>query len=184
MVPKYVCAAVLAAGFVMQGHAANSRDAPVYKKVNRDSEYGAPEAPASSYSAPASSYEAPATAYSAPATSYNAPAATYGAPAPAYGAPAPSYGVAYEEDTKFPDITFIIVGILIVTGLALLFPTYVSLSTVRRKRDVTEEGKSCFKAQLTYQQPRPALDLPSIWVLINFFCSTALSFSAAYTTLS
>jgi hypothetical protein len=124
----------------MQGHAANTRDAPIYKKVNRDSEYGAAEAPASSYSTPASSYDAPATAYSAPA-----PAATYGAPAPAYGAPAPSYGVAYEEDTKFPDITFIIVGILIVTGLALLFPTYVSLSTVRRKRDVTEEGKSCEK---------------------------------------
>ena len=140
MVNKYIYAAALAAGVVLQGQLILAREAPVYTKVNRDSEYGAPEAPASSYSAPASTYNAPATSYSAPATSYNAPAApAYSAPAPAYGAP--SY-VAYEEDSKFPDITFIIVGILIVTGLALLFPTYVSLSTVRRKRDVTE-GKSC-----------------------------------------
>jgi len=141
MVSKYFYAAALAAGVVLQGQLILAREAPVYTKVNRDSEYGAPEAPASSYSAPATSYNAPATSYSAPA-----PAATYGAPAPAYGAPAPAYGAPsyapYEEESKFPDITFIIVGILIVTGLALLFPTYVSLSTVRRRRDLTE-GKSC-----------------------------------------
>ena len=127
MVSKYLCAA-LAAGAVLQGHLVQAREAPVYNKVNRDSEYGAPEAPASSYSPPA-----PATSYSAPA-----PAATYGAPAPSYGAP--SYGVAYEDDTKFPDITLIIVGILIVTGLALLFPTYVSISSVRKKRETDDEG--------------------------------------------
>ena len=140
MVNKYIYAAALAAGVVLQGHVILARDTPVYSKVNRDSEYGAPEAPASSYSAPATSYNAPATTYSAPAATYGAPAATYGAPAPSYGAP-----VAYEEESKFPDITFIIVGILIVTGLALLFPTYVSLSTVRRKRDAPEEGKSCHR---------------------------------------
>jgi hypothetical protein len=110
----------------------------------------APAAPASGYSAPASSYSAPAASYGAPAASYGAPAASYGAPAPSYeepapsyGAPAPSYGapVSYEEDQPgfFPDVTFIIVGILIVVGLSLLFPTYVSLTTVRRKRDVAEE---------------------------------------------
>lgn len=106
-------------------------------------------APASGYSAPAAGYSAPAASYSAPAASYGAPAATYGAPAPSYeepssgyGAPAPSYGaVSYEEEQPgfFPDVTFIIVGILIVIGLSLLFPTYVSLTTVRRKRDVAEE---------------------------------------------
>lgn len=109
-------------------------------------------APAGGYSAPAASYSAPAASYGAPAASYGAPAATYGAPAPSYeepapsyGAPAPSYGapVAYEEEQPgfFPDVTFIIVGILIVVGLSLLFPTYVSLTTVRRKRDVAEGKK-------------------------------------------
>ena len=112
----------------------------------------APAAPAGGYSAPAASYSAPAASYGAPAASYGAPAATYGAPAPSYeepapsyGAPAPSYGapVSYEEEQPgfFPDVTFIIVGILIVVGLSLLFPTYVSLTTVRRKRDVAEGKK-------------------------------------------
>jgi len=101
-------------------------------------------APASGYSAPASSYGAPAPAasYGAPAATYGAPAPSYEEPAPSYGAPAPSYGapVSYEEEQPgfFPDVTFIIVGILIVIGLSLLFPTYVSLTTVRRKRDVAE----------------------------------------------
>lgn len=112
MASKYLCAA-LAAGAVLQGQLAEAREAPVYSKVNRDSEYAAPDVPA---------------------TAYNAPAPSYAAPAPSYAPP--SY-VAYEDDTKFPDVTFIIVGILIVTGLALLFPTYVSVSS-RKKRDVDE----------------------------------------------
>ena len=60
----------------------------------RDSAYGAPEAPASSYGAPAVAYEEPAPAYGAPAE----PAPAYGAPeepAPAYGAP------AYEAEDVF-----------------------------------------------------------------------------------
>jgi len=107
--------------------------------------HAAAPAPASGYSAPApaSSYGAPAASYGAPAASYGAPAPSYEEPAPSYGAPAPSYGapVSYEEEQPgfFPDVTFIIVGILIVVGLSLLFPTYVSLTTVRRKRDVAEE---------------------------------------------
>jgi len=148
MVSKYIYAAALATGVVLQGHVIHARETPLYSKVNRDSGYGAPEAPepsysapAQSYSAPAPSYSAPAPSYSAPAPSYSAPAPSYSAPAPSYGAPAPSYGVAYEEESRFPDITFIIVGILIITGLALLFPTYVSLSSVRKKRDL-DEGKS------------------------------------------
>merc|ERR1711934_1093140 len=68
---------------------------------------------------------------------YGAPAATYEEPAASYGAPAPSYG--YEEE-PLPDLTPIIVGILVLTGLSLLFPTFVSLATVRRKRHAEDEG--------------------------------------------
>ena len=81
MASKYLCAA-LAAGAVLQGQLAEAREAPVYSKVNRDSEYAAPDVPA---------------------TAYNAPAPSYAAPAPSYAPP--SY-VAYEDDTKFPDVTF------------------------------------------------------------------------------
>ena len=81
----------------------------------------------------------PASSYGAPAPSYSEPAASYGAPETGYGAPSDSYGVSYggyEEET-LPDLTPIIVGILVLTGLSLLFPTFVSLTTVngRRKRD-------------------------------------------------
>ena len=82
---------------------------------------------------------ADAGAYGAPPAAYEAPAAEYGAPATA---PADSYGVSYggyEEET-LPDLTPIIVGILVLTGLSLLFPTFVSLTTVRRKRHA-EDGK-------------------------------------------
>merc|ERR1711934_559182 len=68
---------------------------------------------------------------------YGAPPATYEEPAASYGAPAPSYG--YEEE-PLPDLTPIIVGILVLTGLSLLFPTFVSLATVRRKRHAEDEG--------------------------------------------
>merc|ERR1711902_450310 len=84
---------------------------------------------------------APADGYGAPAPSYSAPEPSYGAPAPEYGAPADSYGVSYggyEEET-LPDLTPIIVGILVLTGLSLLFPTFVSLTTVRRKRHAEDD---------------------------------------------
>jgi len=85
-------------------------------------------------------YGAPAPSYSPPA-SYEPPAAEYGAPATTYDAPADSYGVSYggyEEET-LPDLTPIIVGILVLTGLSLLFPTFVSLTTVRRKRHAEDD---------------------------------------------
>lgn len=131
MLSKLICAAVISAA-AAAGHSIQSRQA-VYTKVNRDSEYGAPSAPA--YSAP--SYSAPAPSYSAPAPSYSAPAPSYGAPAPSYSAPeasygAPSYG-SYEEEGGF-DLTSIIIPILALIGLSLLFPTYVSLTSVKRKR--------------------------------------------------
>ena len=121
--------------------------------------YSAPapsySAPAPSYSAPAPSYSAPAPSYSAPAPSYSAPAPSYSAPAPSYSAPAPAYG-APEASYDAPasgygppssgygapgggglgglDLTSIIIPIIALIGLSLLFPTYVSLNTVRRRR--------------------------------------------------
>merc|ERR1712051_1074481 len=89
-----------------------------------DSEYGAPSAP--SYSAPAPSYSAPA-----PAPSYSAPEATY-------GAPSTGYGTAYEEEAGL-DLTSIIIPLLALVGLSLLFPTYVSLTTVRKRREAGED---------------------------------------------
>ncbi len=87
-----------------------------------------------------SGYGAPAQSYEEPAASYGAPAASYGAPATGYGAPSDSYGVSYQEEEALPDLTPIIVGILVLTGLSLLFPTFVSLNSVRRKRHA-EDGK-------------------------------------------
>merc|ERR1711935_45050 len=69
-------------------------------------------------------------------SAYGAPAPSYSEPETGYGAPAPSYG--YEEE-PLPDLTPIIVGILVLTGLSLLFPTFVSLTTVRRKRHAEDE---------------------------------------------
>jgi hypothetical protein len=86
-------------------------------------------------------HAADAGGYGAPPAAYEPPAAEYGAPAPAYEAPADSYGVSYggyEEET-LPDLTPIIVGILVLTGLSLLFPTFVSLTTVRRKRHAEDD---------------------------------------------
>lgn len=83
----------------------------------------------------------PASSYGAPSPSYSEPAASYGAPETGYGAPSDSYGVSYggyEEET-LPDLTPIIVGILVLTGLSLLFPTFVSLTTVRRKRHAEDD---------------------------------------------
>merc|ERR1712051_909724 len=68
-----------------------------------------------------SGYGAPAATYEEPAASYGAPAPSYSEPETGYGAPAPSYG--YEEE-PLPDLTPIIVEILVLTGLSLLFPTF------------------------------------------------------------
>ena len=125
MLSKLICAAVMTAGTT--AHSINTRSADiVYQKVNRDSEYGAPAAP--SYSAPAPSYGAPAPE-------------PYSAPEPAYSAPATGYGVSYEEEAGL-DLTSIIIPLLALVGLSLLFPTYVSLSTVRKRRDLQDEGMS------------------------------------------
>merc|ERR1712110_1304452 len=87
-----------------------------------------------------SGYGAPAATYEEPAASYGAPAPSYGAPETGYGPPAETYGVPSYEEEPLPDLTPIIVGILVLTGLSLLFPTFVSLATVRRKRHAEDEG--------------------------------------------
>merc|ERR1712020_871752 len=82
-------------------------------RVRRDDAYGAPE----------------------PDT-YGAPAETYGAPAESYGVTAPEYGAA---ETGL-DLTTIIIPLLALLGLFLLFPSYVTLTTVRRKREAIEDA--------------------------------------------
>ena len=125
MLSKLISMAVMTVSTM--GHSINTRNADiVYPKVNRDSGYGAPSAP--SYSAPAPSYGAPAPE-------------PYSAPEPAYSAPATGYGVSYEEEAGL-DLTSIIIPLLALVGLSLLFPTYVSLSTVRKRRDLQDEGMS------------------------------------------
>jgi len=122
MLSKLISMAVMTAGTM--AHSIKTRNADiVYPKVNRDSGYGAPSAP--SYSAPAPSYGAPAPE-------------PYSAPEPAYSAPATGYGVSYEEEAGL-DLTSIIIPLLALVGLSLLFPTYVSLSTVRKRRDLQDE---------------------------------------------
>lgn len=89
-----------------------------------DTGYGAPVE--ETYGAPAAGYDAPAASYDAP-VSYEAPATGYDAPA--YEAAAPAS----------VDLTVILLPVLALIGLFLLFPTYVSLSTVRRKRETGED---------------------------------------------
>lgn len=109
----------------------------------------APQAPSGGYSAAAaSSYSAPAyeqpSAYAAPSTGYEQPAAGYEQPYDqSYAAPT-SYGQTYETPVAAapaagPNLGLIIIPLLIVAGLALLFPSTTTV-TVRRKRDT--EGES------------------------------------------
>merc|ERR1740131_480098 len=84
-------------------------------RVRRDDSYGAPEP---SYSAPS---------YSAPEESFGPPADSYGPPA--YTAPA---------ETGL-DLTTLLIPLLALVGLFLLFPTFVTLTSVRRKRSADGE---------------------------------------------
>ena len=79
--------------------------------------------------------------YAAPSAGYDQPAASYSSPSSGYGAVSSGYG----NEPALPDLTPIIVALLVLTGLSLLFPTYVSLASVRRKRETgdDEEGR-CF----------------------------------------
>merc|ERR1712018_720861 len=77
-------------------------------------------------------------AAAAPSDGYGVPAASYGAPAASYSEPSPSYGEPAEE-AALPDLTPIIIGILALVGLSLLFPTFVSVSS-RKKRSAAEDA--------------------------------------------
>merc|ERR1712088_930285 len=105
------------------------------------SSYGAPEpsygAPEPSYSAPSPSYSAPAPSYSQP-SSYGAPEPSYGPPSTGYGTPSSSYGEASAGGGL--DLTSILIPILALLGLSLLFPTFVTLSGGRRKREAGDDS--------------------------------------------
>jgi len=107
---------------------------PVYKpSYNEPTNYGPPEP----------SYGPPEPSYGPPEPSYGQPEPSYGAPEPSYGAPATSYGISsYEEEKPGIDLTTILIPVLALLGLSLLFPTYVTLSTVKRKKRSAEEDST------------------------------------------
>jgi len=71
---------------------------------------------------------------------YGAPEPSYGAPSSGYEEPVSEYGGYEATAGGAPDITPILIGILVITGLALLFPSYVTLTDIRRKRSVPGAG--------------------------------------------
>jgi hypothetical protein len=133
----------------------------------------APQAPSSGYSAAAASgYSAPGqgydtpSAYAAPSTGYEQPAAAgYEQPYDqSYAAPT-SYGQGYDAPVAAapaagPNLGLIIIPLLIVAGLALLFPS-TTLVTVRRKRD-TEGGELI---QYIHHRWKKVTDGQSYWSL-------------------
>jgi len=75
-----------------------------------------------------------------PDDGYHAPEESYAAPAEAYGAPEVSYSApSYAAPAGGLDLTTLLIPILALVGLFLLFPTYVTLTSVRRKREAGEE---------------------------------------------
>ena len=113
---------------------ATAHSTAIEKLQKRDGAHAHDHGSDAGYGAPPASYEPPAPEYGAPATSYDAPVS--------YG----STGVGYEEEA-LPDLTPIIVGILVLIGLSLLFPTHVRLTAGQvaggggRKRRHAEDGK-------------------------------------------
>ena len=105
------------------------------------------QAPASSYQAPSSGYQSPSSGYQSPSSGYDSNNQGYNQPSSGYGGGGGdnSYGggvtgSGYGNEPSFPDLTPIILGILVLTGLSLLFPSYVSLTSVKRKRRDADEG--------------------------------------------
>merc|ERR1711936_992253 len=102
------------------------------------SSYDAPSytAPAPSYAAP--SYSAPAPSYAVPTDAYASPDSGYSAPTTGYASPVSSYG-----DVKGGlDLTSILIPLLALLGLSLLFPTYVNLTSVKRRRRSLDEDST------------------------------------------
>jgi len=111
-------------------------------------------APSSGYVEPSSSYSQPAASYGAPAASYNAPSAGYGAPDTGYASPSTGYGAPvsnydYEDSSAGGlagtgiDLTTLIVPLLIIAGLALLFPSTITVPVnPRKRREAGDEEES------------------------------------------
>jgi len=91
--------------------------------------------PAAAYSEPASGYAEPSGGYAAPATGYGEPSGYASAPATGYGSGGGGYAVADEGGV---DMNMILIPILIIAGLALLFPSVTTVA-VRKRRDVEDE---------------------------------------------
>lgn len=98
--------------------------------------------------APSTGYEQPATGYEQPATGYEQPSSGYAEPAyeqtgydSGYDYPAATGGYAPAPADSGIDMNMILIPILIIAGLALLFPsvTTVPVNTARRRRSAEEE---------------------------------------------
>ena len=108
--------------------------------------YNAPSpsynAPSPSYNAPSPSYNEPsydAPSYNSPSSGYDEPSTSYDSPSSSYGSPSTGYGYDDGHGGGGLDLTSILIPLLALVGLSLLFPTYVSLTTVRRKREAGDD---------------------------------------------
>ena len=103
--------------------------------------------------APSSGYDQPSSGYQEPSSGYEQPAASYGGGGGGSGYGQVSSG--YGDEGK--DLSPIIIGILVLTGLSLLFPTYVSLTSVRRRKRDAEEGKQIRRNKGHTNHSRPQM---------------------------
>jgi len=98
--------------------------------------------------APATGYQQPATGYSEPASGYEQ-SSGYAAPSgydqqsydSGYGATGYSSGYGVAEESSGLDLNMLIIPMLIIAGLALLFPSVTTVA-VRKKRDVDEVSEN------------------------------------------
>jgi len=153
MISKFALASL--AAFVAAEDISSLYPNTLYKRDGGSHSHSSSSSPSSGYGAPEPSYSAPSPSYSAPAPSYSQP--SYEAPEPSYGAPQDSYGppsTGYETPSYGTpsssygeasaggglDLTSILIPILALLGLSLLFPTFVTLSGGRRKREAGDDS--------------------------------------------
>jgi len=102
-------------------------------------EHHAAAAPATGYQQPSASYSEPASGYEQP-TGYAAPSGGSGYEQPGYdsgyGATGYSSGYGVAEDSGI-DMNMLLIPVLILAGLALLFPSVTTVA-VRKKRDADD----------------------------------------------
>ena len=127
----------------------------------------APSSPAASYGAPSSGYEQPSSGYEQPSVGYEQPSVGYEQPSaggyqePSSGYGQPASGSSYDYGATGPgqdystgsetaaaggfDLSTLLVPILIIAGLALLFPQVVTVpvaGTGRRKREAGDSSEN------------------------------------------